>query len=222
MGKLDAVVFDAYGTLFDVHSVAATAEQLFPGHGAVLSQRWRGKQLEYTWLRSLMQRHVDFNVVTQQGLQYACESLQLSYTPQALATLNAAYRTLSVFADARHALDRLRGSHRLAILSNGAPDMLNAVVAHNALEPYFDAVLSVEEVGVFKPDRRVYQLAVDRLGIPGERIGFVSSNGWDAAGAKAFGFRVFWVNRHGAPLEQLAQPPDHILTTLAELPALLG
>lgn len=222
MGKVEAVVFDAYGTLFDVHSVAATAEQLFPGHGAALSQRWRGKQLEYTWLRSLMQRHADFNMVTQQGLQYACESLQLTYSAQALATLNAAYRTLSVFADARLALDRLRGGNRLAILSNGAPDMLNAVVAHNALEPTFDAVLSVEEVGVFKPDRRVYQLAVDRLGVPAERIAFVSSNGWDAAGAKAFGFRVFWVNRTGAPAEQLAQPPDHILATLAELPPLLG
>ncbi len=222
MGKVDAVVFDAYGTLFDVHSVAATAERLFPGRGAALSQLWRSKQLEYTWLRSLMQRHADFNIVTQQSLKYACESLKLPYSAQALETLNGAYRTLSLFADSRRALDQLRGRYQLAILSNGAPDMLNAVVAHNTLGDCFDAVLSVEEVGVFKPDRRVYQLAVDRLAVPAERIGFVSSNGWDAAGATAFGFRVFWVNRAGAPVEQLPQPPDHILATLEELPALLA
>lgn len=222
MGKVDAVVFDAYGTLFDVHGVAATAERLFPGRGAALSQLWRSKQLEYTWLRSLMQRHADFNMVTRQSLRYACESLQLPCSAQALEALNGAYRTLPLFADARQALDQLRARYRLAILSNGAPDMLDAVVAHNNLGDYFDAVLSVEEVGVFKPDRRVYQLAADRLGVPLERIGFISSNGWDAAGATVFGFRVFWVNRAGAPTEQLAQPPDHVLTTLEELPALLA
>lgn len=221
MGRVDAVVFDAYGTLFDVHSVVTTAEQLFPGRGQALSQLWRGKQLEYTWLRSLMQRHVDFNGVTQQALQYACSALRLTYSPQILERLNAAYRTLAMFADSRRALDALRGTQRLAILSNGAPDMLNAVVAHNRLDSHFDAVLSVEEVGVFKPDPRVYQLAVDRLGLAGGRVAFVSSNGWDAAGASAFGFKVFWVNRSDTPVEGLDQPPDHMLASLDELPALL-
>lgn len=222
MAQQDAVVFDAYGTLFDVHSVVATAERLFPGRGAALSTLWRTKQLEYSWLRSLMQRHADFNAVTRQALQYACASLKLDYSPQALEELNHAYRTLAVLADARSALDRLQGRHRLAILSNGAPDMLGAVVVHNGLADRFDAVLSVEDVGVFKPDPRVYQLAVDRLGIAANRIAFVSSNGWDAAGASAFGFRVFWVNRGKAPEEGLDQPPDHTLASLDALPALLG
>jgi 2-haloacid dehalogenase len=212
-----ALVFDAYGTLFDVHSVEATCERLFPGKGAALSRLWRTKQLEYTWLRNSMQRHVDFNQVTQDGLRVACEALSLTYTPQALDELNAAYRTLQAFADARDALAALRKHAKLAILSNGAPDMLNAVVKHNNFDTLLDEVLSVEEVGAFKPDTRVYQLAVDRLGVKKEETGFISSNGWDAAGAKTFGLAVFWINRSGAPVERLGVAPDYVVSTLAEV-----
>jgi 2-haloacid dehalogenase len=222
MTEIDAVVFDAYGTLFDVHSVVQTAERLFPGRGAALSHLWRAKQLEYTWLRSLMKRHADFNTVTRQSLGFACAALNLPYSEGHAEELVAAYRELALFPDARSALTALRGRCRLAILSNGAPDMLDAVVAHNLLADDFSPVLSIESVGVFKPDPRVYQLAVDRLGIAPERIAFVSSNGWDAAGAKAFGLRVFWVNRGAAPVEQLDQMPDHILRKLDELPLLLA
>ena len=221
MRQLKALVFDAYGTLFDVHSVVRAADALFPGHGQALSQLWRTKQLEYTWLRSLMHRHADFNQVTQDGLRFACEALTLAYSADALAALNQAYRTLAPFADAREALTALAGKKKLAILSNGAPDMLRAVVAHNRLENIFDAVLSVEEVKVFKPDPRVYQLAVSRLGCPSAEIGFVSSNGWDAAGAKAFGFEVFWINRGKAPVDVLGVVPDHVLDSLLDLPALV-
>ena len=224
MRQLDALVFDAYGTLFDVHSVAARCEQLFPGKGRVLSQLWRSKQLEYTWLRSLMQRYVDFNCVTADALKVACQSLELVYTEAALTELNQAYRTLQPFDDALDALRALREMHpspRTAILSNGAPEMLNAVVRHNHLNAWLDAVLSVDTVGVFKPDPKVYQLAVNKLQIAPSRIGFVSSNGWDAAGAKAFGLTVFWVNRANAPRDELGVVPDYMLSSLRELPDLL-
>ncbi len=219
-----ALVFDAYGTLFDVHSIATTCERLFPGNGAALSQAWREKQLQYSWLRNSMQRHVDFNCVTQDALRVACEALALSYTDAVLDELNHAYRTLKPFADARPALEALRAASnrpKLAILSNGAPDMLNAVVKHNGFDALLDEVLSVEEVGVFKPDPRVYQLAVDRMGINKNEIGFVSSNGWDAAGAKAFGFKVFWINRSAAPAERLGVMPDDVVKSLGEVAGIL-
>ena len=155
-----ALVFDAYGTLFDVHSIATTCERLFPAKGAILSQLWRTKQLEYTWLRNSMsmQPHVDFNVVTQDALRVVCKVLSLDYTDAAFDELNAAYRTLQPFAEARNALMALRKTAKLAILSNGAPDMLNALVRHNGFDTLLDEVLSVEDVGVYKPDPRVYQI----------------------------------------------------------------
>ena len=223
--QIRALVFDAYGTLFNVHSVMSTCEALFPGKGSALSQLWRTKQLEYSWLRSLMGRYVDFNQVTREGLQYACKSLNLTYSEAVLAQLEAAYRALSLFDDTRPALEQLRRQQpaiKLAVLSNGAPGMLRAVVTYNKLDVMLDAVLSVDEVGIFKPDPRVYQLACDRLGVAPDAIGFVSSNGWDAAGAKAFGFNTFWINRGSAPVEELGVTPDRTLSSLAELPALVA
>ena len=220
-----ALVFDAYGTLFNVHSVVATCELLFPGKGVALSQLWRTKQLEYSWLRSLMGCYVDFNQVTRESLQFACASLGLSYSESILAQLDNAYRTLALFDDTRPALQQLRHQQpnlKLAILSNGAAAMLNAVVSHNKLTVMLDAVISVDEVKIFKPDPRVYQLACDRLGLNRDQIGFVSSNGWDAAGAKAFGFTTFWINRAATPVEALGVTPDRMLKSLAELPALLA
>ncbi len=225
LSTIRALVFDAYGTLFDVHSIVTACERLFPGKGTALSQAWREKQLQYSWLRNSMQRHVDFNDVTQDALRVACEALALGYTDAVLDELNHAYRTLQPFADARRALITLNAAEnkpKLAILSNGAPDMLNAVVKHNGFDTLLDEVLSVEEIGVFKPDPRVYQLVVDRLGIAKNEIGFVSSNGWDAAGAKAFGFNVFWINRSGAPVERLGVAPDYVVTSLDEVAAILA
>jgi 2-haloacid dehalogenase len=220
-----AVVFDAYGTLFNVHSVAQTCETLFPGKGSALSQLWRSKQLEYSWLRSLMGRYVDFNQVTRESLQFACESLRLPFSDLAATKLNDAYRQLAMFDDTFPVLRHLQQHHptaKRAILSNGAPEMLNAVVSHNNNSVLFDAVISVDAISVFKPDLRVYQLCSDQLGVvPGE-VAFVSSNGWDAAGAKAFGFTTFWINRSSAPVEQLGVTPDQVLNSLAELPAHLG
>ena len=222
---LRALVFDAYGTLFNVHSVIEACDAMFPGKGAALSQLWRTKQLEYSWLRSLMGRYVDFNQVTREALQYACKSMGLTYSEDLLSQLNAAYRTLALFDDALPTLQQLRSQQptvKCAILSNGANDMLNAVVVHNKLDAMLDAVLSVDDVGIFKPDPRVYQLACDRLHLDRHEIGFVSSNGWDAAGAKTFGFTTFWINRASAPVEELGVTPDRMLNSLAELPPLLA
>ncbi|HEX9389691.1 MAG TPA: haloacid dehalogenase type II [Usitatibacteraceae bacterium] len=219
---LDALVFDAYGTIFDVHSVVGACEACFPGRGKALSALWRSKQLEYTWLRSLMQRHADFDQVTAEALSFACQALGLAANAEALRELPQAYTTLMPFADSLAGLRALRGGKRLAILSNGTPASLNAVVTHAGLNTTFEQVLSIEEAGIFKPDRRVYRLAVDRLELERERIGFVSSNGWDAAGAKAFGFTVFWVNRTGNPVEALGVYPDYIVAGVDEVARLVG
>ena len=216
-----ALVFDAYGTLFDVHSVVALCEALWPGRGAQLSQLWRTKQLEYTWLRSLMGRYEDFARVTEAGLRYACAALQLPCDDAKCARLLQAYLNLATFPEVADTLRQLRGI-KLAILSNGAPAMLRDVVSNSGLGGLIPDVLSVDELKIYKPAPQVYQLAVDRLGAPAQAIGFVSSNGWDAAGAKSFGFRTFWVNRAGAPRDGLGFAPDHELGSLAELPTLVG
>jgi 2-haloacid dehalogenase len=216
--EISALVFDAYGTLFDVHSVTRLAESLFPGKGAALSLAWRSKQLEYTWLRSLMGRYEDFSRVTRSALEWSLESLQLDAEESALRALADEYRRLSTFPEVREVIQSLAKARPLAILSNGHPDMLEAVVDHNGLRGFFrGGVLSVHPAQVFKPDARVYRLAEDRLGVPRTLMGFVSSNGWDAAGAKSFGFRAFWVNRAGAPIERLGVRPDAVVANLREL-----
>jgi 2-haloacid dehalogenase len=222
---VDALVFDAYGTLFDVHSVAALAEALAPGHGAALSQLWRTKQLEYTWLSSLMATPAwprrDFATVTAQALDYALEALRIALAPSARTQLCGAYLELSAFPDVPAALAALAPRPRW-ILSNGTLAMLEPLVRHCRLEAHIDGVLSVDAADVYKPSPRVYRLAVERLGLPVERIGFVSSNGWDAIGAKAFGFTSFWINRAAAPLDRHGPMPDRIIATLGALPPLLA
>jgi 2-haloacid dehalogenase len=209
-----ALVFDAYGTLFDVHSVGQLCESFWPGTGAQLSQLWRAKQLEYTWQRSLMGRYEPFSHVTREALEYACAALGLGLEGARAQALLAEYRRLALYPDVRAALGRVSGA-KLAILTNGSPDMIEPLVAHSGLA--FDAVLSVHELGVYKPAPQVYRLAVDRLGVPAAGIEFVSSNCWDALGAKSFGFRVFWINRARAPVDRLGFAPDRILSGLAEL-----
>ena len=220
--KLKALVFDAYGTLFDVHSVIALGERLWPGKGAALSQAWRTKQLEYTWQRSLMRRYADFGRVTEAGLRYACAALKLELGDAQVAQLMQQYLRLSLYPEAREALDALRGRKlKLAILSNGSPAMLAPLVTNSGLDVVLDAVLSVDELKIYKPDPAVYQLAVDRLVIAKEAIGFVSSNCWDACGAKSFGFHTCWINRAGAPLDALDATPDHTIARLTDLAALI-
>ena len=221
--ETSALVFDAYGTLFDVHSVAALGESLFPGKGAALSQAWRVKQLEYTWQTSLMGRYEDFNAITAASLEWAIEALRIVAGEGAKAALVDEYRKLEMFPEVPAALEALAAARPLAILSNGHPEMLEAVVDHNRLRDRFrGGILSVHAAGIFKPHPSVYQLAEEALGVPRSMMGFVSSNGWDAAGAKAFGFRTYWVNRANAPVERLGHPPDAIIKDLSELARALG
>jgi 2-haloacid dehalogenase len=212
--RLDALVFDAYGTLYDVHSVVRGCERVFPGKGMELSRLWRAKQLEYTWLRSLMGRYAPFSAVTRDALAHACEALRLELGRERSELLMAEYHTLSLFPDVPGTFQKLEDVKR-AILSNGSPDMLEPLVAHSRLA--LDAVISVDELKVYKPAPQVYELALRRLAAPKERIGFVSSNGWDALGAKSFGFTVFWVNRAGAPRERLGFEPDRVVAGLDEI-----
>lgn len=212
-----ALVFDAYGTLYDVHSVIRRCDEFWPGKGQALSQLWRQKQLEYTWQRSLMRRYVPFSQITRDALNYACESLKLALDAAQTDALMQEYLGISPYPDVPGALQKLKG--KKAILTNGSPDMIEPLVEHSGLK--FDAVLSVDAIRQFKPVPEVYQLAVERLAAAKEHIGFVSSNCWDALGAKSFGFTVYWINRTGAPVDRLGFQPDALLGSLGDLPEVL-
>ncbi len=217
-----ACVFDAYGTVFDFASAAASCRDVLGERAGALTALWRDKQLQYTWLRSLQHRHADLWQITGDSLDYALETLGLA-DPALRQRLMDLYRTLTVFPEVPETLHRLRAAGiKTAILSNGSPAMLASAVAGAALGALLDAVISVEEVGVFKPDPRVYQHALDQLGMTAEAVSFQSSNAWDAYAASAFGMRVVWCNRYGQKPERLPGQPDHVVTTLADLPALVG
>jgi 2-haloacid dehalogenase len=212
--RIQAVVFDAYGTLFDVHSAVARHAARVGPDGPRLSDLWRTKHLEYTWVLSLAGEWRDFRTLSEDALDYALARIP-SVDPAVKPALLEAYRELSAFPDARPALDRLRRSgRRTAILSNGTEDLLGSVVASSGLGEVLDAVLSVDAVRVFKPDPRVYALVRDRLGVEPGQVAFVSSNRWDIAGAAAFGCWPVWVNRSGLPDEYPGLPPALRLTDL--------
>jgi 2-haloacid dehalogenase len=215
--RLAALVFDAYGTLYDVTSVGATCEARFPGHGRALTELWRQKQLEYSWLVALMGRYQDFWSLTEAALRHSCRALGLTVQDAAVRELLDGYLRLKPYGEVPLVLERLAARIPLAILSNGSPQMLLGVTRHNRLEGYFQHVLSADEVRVYKPSPRVYQLAIDRLGQAAGRIGFVSSNAWDALGAKACGLDVSWINRFHRPAETLLPAPDREIGTLEGL-----
>lgn len=208
-------VFDAYGTLFDVHSIVDAGAAITP-EPAALSLLWRQKQLEYTWLRSLMGRYEDFWAITEAALRYAVRRLDLAAGEAQIQALMNAYLRLACFPDVRDALARLAAPR--AILSNGAPKMLEAAVRSSGLAPLLDHVISVDRVRIYKPAAAVYALGPETLGIPADELLFVSSNAWDVAGAKAFGYRVAWCNRLGAPEEVLGLGADYVIPSLRELP----
>lgn len=218
-----AVVFDLYGTLYDVHSVSRRCDAACPGRGMEISVLWRQKQLEYTWLRSLMGQYIPFEEVTRDALVHACRQLGLAPDPQTLDALSEAYLDLAPHPEAPGALQTLRDMGLpLAILSNGSSYSIGRVVSGSGLKPYFSHILSVEAARVFKPHPAVYTLACQALQLPAGRILFVSSNAWDAAGARHFGFQVCWADRQGSgTFDELGAAPDAIVARLDELPALM-
>lgn len=241
--SLKAVVFDAYGTLYDVQSVADVTEDAFPGYGGIITQVWRIKQLEYSWLRSLMGRYADFAAITRDSLAYTLRTLGLSHDRETFERLVDKYLHLDLYTDAVAALTALK-PRQLAILSNGSPDMLNALVRNSSLDRLLDATISVDAKKIFKPSPDAYTLIGEVLGTRPDEVLFVSSNPWDAAGAKAFGLNVAWIERVTpeamalacvesdlvAPLtmfkairtqmDELALPPDFRVHSLAELPGI--
>jgi 2-haloacid dehalogenase len=222
MTDIGVCVFDAYGTLFDYGSASARCKEALGPDWQAFSDLWRRKQLEYTWLRSLMGRHTDFWHVTGEALDYTLDFFKRQ-DPALRALLMQQYLNLDAYPEVPAMLQQLKAKGlRSAILSNGSPTMLTSAVSSAKLGPWLDASLSVETVAIFKPHPSVYQLVVDKLAVPANRVCFMSSNGWDIAGAAAFGFRCVWVNRTGAPLENLPAQPERQIKTLAELPAVLG
>jgi len=223
MTQAKAIVFDLYGTLYDVHSVAQQCNVSFPGLGMKISEMWRQKQLEYTWLRSLMNRYVPFEDATRDALVYTCRHLGLELDQTTCATLCEAYLGLEPYPEVPDTLRQLNALNLpLAILSNGSVFSIDRVVNHSGLQKHFAHLISVESAGIFKPHHRVYELACQTLGLSAQQILFVSSNAWDAAGARHFGFNVCWVNRRNTTFEELGAVPHAVVRGLDEIPALIG
>lgn len=242
---IKAVVFDAYGTLYDVQSLADVTEEAFPGYGEIITQVWRIKQLEYSWLRSLMRRYQDFAEVTQDSLVYTLRSLGLEHDRATFDRIMQKYLHLDLYPDALAAL-ALLGGRKLAILSNGSPAMLNTLVKNTGLERLLDATISVDAKKVFKPAPDAYTLIEEQLGVAPRDVLFISSNPWDACGAKAFGLNVAWIERVTpeamallcvetetvAPLtmfkalrtqmDELGVVPDHRIRSLQEIPKVVA
>lgn len=206
--SLKAIAFDAYGTLFDVHSVAALAESFFPSAGVTLSEIWRVAQIDYTRIRTLGGQYADFRQVTEDGLVYAAERLGLPLSSDQREALMVQYEHLTPYPEVREVLEALkRRGIPIAVLSNGTNDQLERLVSNAGLTNLFDHFLSVDTVKRFKPTPEAYGIGPEAFGCPASEIGFVSSNGWDACGATWFGYRAFWVNRAGSPLDKLGVKP---------------
>ena len=221
LAGIKACVFDAYGTLFDFASAAKGCADVLGDQADRLTALWRDKQLQYTWLRAVQGRHAEFWQVTGDALDYSLETLGID-RPGLRDRLMALYLSLDAFPEVPETLRRLKAAGlRTAILSNGSPRMLDAVVKGAKLDGLLDAVLSVEAAGIYKPHPKVYQLAVDQLAVPAAAIAFQSSNAWDAHAASAFGMKVVWCNRYGQRRERLPGAPDREIRSLAELPALV-
>ncbi len=218
---IKACVFDAYGTLFDVHSAVGKYRQRLGDSADKVSLLWRTKQLEYTWLRSLMGHHADFWQITVDALDFAFDIHHIS-DPDLRKDLIDAYLHLDCYPEVPETLATLKAREfKIAILSNGTPAMLEAAVKNSKIEHLVEKIISVEDVGIFKPHPRVYQIAADKLNLKPQEIMFQSSNAWDASGASAFGFKVAWVNRFGQSVERLPGRPNVEIKSLAELPGLL-
>jgi 2-haloacid dehalogenase len=217
--NIKAFAFDAYGTLFDVFSVTALCEQLFPGKGNALAQLWRAKQLQYSLLRSLMGHYKDFWQLTEDGLVYTSKSLKLDLTPEKRKRLMEAYFSLAAFPDVKPGLEALKKHGlKLAILSNGEAKMLEAAAKSAGIYDLLDRIISAEEVKIFKPSPRVYNLGPKRMNVSKAELGFVSSNSWDISGAASAGLMTFWIERSaGEPPEELGFGADRVVSAISDL-----
>lgn len=213
---IKGVVFDAYGTLFDVFSVAQECEREYPGKGAQISQIWRQKQLEYSWLHTLMNRYKNFWEISEEALCYALEEIGLQYNQGKIGNIMNSYLCLNIYPDVMEALQNFR-PYKLMILTNGNFEMIDRLLINTGLNKLIDEVISADTVKQFKPKTEVYQLAVDCCKANRDEILFVSSNAWDVAGSKSFGFTVGWINRLNKPAEKLGFQPDYIVSNLLEL-----
>ncbi|MCA8928798.1 MAG: haloacid dehalogenase type II [Alphaproteobacteria bacterium] len=219
---IQACVFDAYGTLFDFSSPMQRRREKIGPEADRFNLLWRQKQLEYSWLRSLMGIHADFWQVTAEALDYALAACNID-NPALRAELMELYLSIAPYPESLATVERLKAAkYQTAILSNGSVTMLTAAINHARLTPHLDAVLSVDEAGIYKPHPRVYQLVLDRFNLQAHQVLFVSSNAWDVAGAAHFGFQVAWCNRADAPAEKLPGKPTAVIHTLDEIPTLLS
>ena len=210
---IQALVFDVYGTLFDVHSVKEQAEALYPDHGEAISKRWREKQLEYSFLRQLNGQYVPFSQVTQDALRYTLLELKRHVTEEQITTLMETYLTLDVYPEVSSVLETM-ADKRLVVFSNGSHDMLDPLIEQSGLADRFEHLVSVDDIKQYKPAPASYMHALNTLGLKREEILFMSSNGWDITGAKSFGFKTAWINRNGLPVEELNLDPDRIYDDL--------
>ena len=216
MKKIKAIIFDAYGTLFDVNSAAEKCKEKLGDKWEGFANYWRTTQLEYTWLRSLMRRHKDFWQITEDSLDKSMNFYNIDNSMR--SELLNLYKVLSPFTEVRNALNKLKQSnYKLAILSNGTPDLLNELVVSNQLKDIFDDIFSVEEAGIFKPDSKVYDLPINKYNIEKNEILFLSANTWDVSGAGNYGYNTVWVNRNNNIFDKLDFEPNQQISNLSEL-----
>ena len=216
MKKIKAIIFDAYGTLFDVNSAAEKCKEKLGDKWEGFANYWRTTQLEYTWLRSLMRRHKDFWQITEDSLDKSMNFYNIDNSMR--SELLNLYKVLSPFTEVRDALNKLKQSnYKLAILSNGTPDLLNELVVSNQLKDIFDDIFSVEEAGIFKPDSKVYDLPINKYNIEKNEVLFLSANTWDVSGAGNYGYNTVWVNRNNNIFDKLDFEPNKQISNLLEL-----
>ena len=216
MKKIKAIIFDAYGTLFDVNSAAEKCKEKLGDKWEGFANYWRTTQLEYTWLRSLMRRHKDFWQITEDSLDKSMNFYNIDNSMR--SELLNLYKVLSPFTEVTDTLKKLKQSnYKLAILSNGTPDLLNELVVSNQLKDIFDDIFSVEEAGIFKPDSKVYDLPINKYNIEKNEVLFLSANTWDVSGAGNYGYNTVWVNRNNNIFDKLDFEPNQQISNLSEL-----
>jgi 2-haloacid dehalogenase len=215
------IIFDVYGTLYDVNSLEEKCEELFPKYGVLLCQQWRKRQLEYTWVRTLMKQYENFWIITKDALCDACDELKLEYSYKDIENLLNEYLTLKPYSEVLYTLKQIN-SQKKVILSNGTNDMLNGLLNNTLLKQYFDDIVSADEQQAYKPTKEVYELVLEKTGFNRNEILFISSNCWDISGAKNFGYKVCWINRFDKKMERLGKTPDYIIDDLNGLLQILN